>query len=100
VITTSEIDLLPVLAPYTRCYAYREFDTYGTEDIKPWHTPHKVNIPFFFKAVPVKLVDTATGKILKAGKNYGMVGLSSQYNEEITFNGSCSLFQIILSQMG
>jgi hypothetical protein len=59
-----------------------------------------VNIPFFFKAVPVKLVDTATGKILKTRKNYDVAGLSSPYNGEMTFNGSYSFFQIILSQMG
>ena len=99
-ITTSEIDPLPLLAPYIRCYAYREFDTCGTDFIKPWHASHEVNIPFFFKAVPVKLVDTATGKILKTGKNSGVVGLSSQYNGEMTFNGCYAFFQIIFKPNG
>jgi len=100
VVTTTEINPTPVLAPYIRCYAYREFDTYGTDVIKPWHASHEVNIPFFFKAVPVKLVDTSTGKILKTGKNCGVVGLSSQYNGEMTFNGYYSFFQIIFKPNG
>lgn len=61
-ITTSEIAPSPALAPFVHCYAYREFDTNGFDVIKPWHASHEMYIPFFFKAVPVKLVDSETGK--------------------------------------
>lgn len=99
-ITTSEIAPSPALAPFVRCYAYREFDTNGLDFIKPWFASHEMYIPFFFKAVPVKLVDPETGKILKTGKNCGVVGISSQYNGEMTFNGSYSFFQIIFKANG
>lgn len=99
-ITTSEIAPSPALAPFVHCYAYREFDTNGFDVIKPWHASHEMYIPFFFKAVPVKLVDSETGKILKTGKNCGVVGISSQYNGDMIFNGLYSFFQIIFKPNG
>ncbi len=99
-ITTSEIAPSPLLTPYIRCYSYREFDTYGRDFFKPWHACHEISMPFFFKAVPVKLVDPATGTILKTGKHHGVVGLPTQYNGEMCFNGSYAFFQITFRPNG
>lgn len=99
-ITTTEITPLPALSSFVRCYTYREFDTNGMDFIKPWHASHEIAMPFFFKAVPVKLVDPVTGNIVKTGKNCGVVGMSTQYNGEMTFNGSYSFFQIVFNPNG
>ncbi len=68
-ITTTEIAPSAVLAPFVRCYSYREFDTKGLYLIKPWHASHEIAMPFFFKAEPLQLTDPQTGQILKRG-NY------------------------------
>lgn len=99
-ITTSEIAPLPVLAPFVRCYTYREFDTNGYDLIKPWHASHEISMPFFFKAIPVKLVDPQTGEIVKKGSFGGVTGLATQYNGEMTFNGCYSFFAIIFKPNG
>lgn len=99
-VTASEIAPSFVLAPFVRCYAYRTFDTKGLNLIKPLHASHEILMPFFFKAVPVKLVDPETGKILKTGKNCGIVGLSCQYNGDMIFNGCYSFFEIIFKPHG
>jgi AraC-like DNA-binding protein len=99
-ITTSEIAPSPVLAPFVRCYSFREFDTHGMDLTKAWHATHETTMPFFFKALPVKLVDTETGKILKTGGSHGVVGLSTQYNGEMTFNGCYAWFEIIFRPNG
>jgi AraC-like DNA-binding protein len=99
-ITTSEIAPSPALAPYVRCYSFREFDTHNTNLTKAWHASHETTMPFFFKALPVKLVDTETGNILKTGNSYGISGLSTQYNGEMTFNGHYAWFEIIFKPNG
>ncbi len=95
-ITTSEIAPSPLLAPFVRCYTYREFDTKG----KPWHASHEISMPFFFKALPVKLVDPQTGEIIKKGHYGGVTGLATKYNGEMTFNGNYSFFEIIFRPNG
>lgn len=99
-ITTSEFAPSPALAPFIRSYTYREFDTNGTDIIKPWHASHEASISFFFKDVPVKLTDTTTGKILKRGKNCDVVGMSTRYNGDMTFNGKYSFLQILFQPHG
>lgn len=99
-VTTSEIAPLPALAPFVHYYAYREFETGGMDMIKPWHASHQSNIIFFLKAVPVKLTDSVTGKILKTGKKCDVVGMSTKCNGEMVFNGSYSFFQIIFKPNG
>lgn len=89
-ITTSEIAPLPVLAPYIRCYSYREFDTGGSELIKRWHAAHEIAMPFFFKDQPIKLINPETGKILVTGDYAGVTGLSTQYNGDMFFKGCYS----------
>ncbi|MEO6683331.1 MAG: helix-turn-helix domain-containing protein [Ginsengibacter sp.] len=99
-ITTSEFAPSPVLAPFVRVYAYREFDTCGRDLIKPWHASHKTNIIFFFKDLPATLTDHSTGNILKRGRNCDVVGMSTQYNGDMTFNGKYAFLQIIFQPHG
>jgi AraC-like DNA-binding protein len=99
-VTTSEIAPSPALAPFINSYTYREFDTNGIDFIKPWHASHQSCIIFFFKDVPTKLVDTLTGEVLKTGTSCDVVGMSTQYNGAMTFNGSYSFFQIIFNPHG
>lgn len=99
-IVVSEITPSPTLAPFIDCYAYREFQTDSLDIVKPWHASHQSNIIFFLKALPVKLVDSETGKVLKTGKNCDFVGMSTKCNGEMVFNGSYSFFQIIFKPHG
>lgn len=99
-ITTSEIAPSPALVPYVRCYSYREFDTHGTDLFKAWHATYEISMSFFLKALPVKLVDVETGKILKTGDYSGVTGLSTHYNGEMTFNGCYAFFEILFKPYG
>lgn len=99
-ITTSQIAPSPLLAPFVRCYVYREFDTKGMYVTKPKHAVQEIAVHFFFKGLPVKLVDPQTGAILKTGKRGGVSGLSSQYVGEMTFNGFYSFFEIAFTPHG
>jgi len=40
-ITTTEIAPAPALAPFIRCYVFREFDTERFDLVKPWHASHE-----------------------------------------------------------
>lgn len=93
-VTTIEVAPSPFLAPFVRCYSYREFDTRGADFTKPWHAVHEITMPFFFNALPVKLVNLQTGEIVKRGTRCGVIGLTTQYNGEMTFNGRYAFFQI------
>jgi AraC-like DNA-binding protein len=99
-ITTTEIAPTAALAPFIRSYTYREFDTHGINIIKPWHASQNTNIIFFFKDLPTSLTDTITGKVLKRGKNCDIVGMSTKYNGDMTFNGKYSFLQIIFQPHG
>lgn len=99
-ITTVEIPPTPALAVFVNRYVYREFDTNGHDIFKPWVASHEMSIHFFFKALPAKLVNPVTGEILKTGKPCDIVGMSSQYNGDMHFNGSYSFFQIMFKPDG
>ena len=99
-ITTTEIAPSLALAPFIRSYTYREFDTHGTDVIKPWHASHETNIIFFFKDVPSTLTDTSTGRVLKRGKSCDVVGMSTKYNGDMCFNGKYSFLQILFQPHG
>ena len=99
-IITSEINPAPALAPYVRCYAYREFDTGSANMLKPWHASHEISLIFFFKALPVQLTDPKTGEILKKGSYCDIVGIGTQYNGEMFFNGCYAFFEIAFKAGG
>ncbi len=99
-ITTSEFAPSPALAPFIHAYAYREFDTKGSDVIKPWHASHEANISFFFKDLPIKLTDKSTGEILKRGKHCDIVGMSTRFNGDMTFNGKYAFLQILFQPHG
>jgi hypothetical protein len=55
---------------------------------------------FFFDAMPVHLVNPQTREVVKTGHNAGVMGLATQYNGEMTFNGNYSIFEIIFKPNG
>jgi len=67
-ITASEFVSSPTLAPFIRSYTYREFDTRGTDIIKPWQTSHDTNNIFFFKYLAALLTDLKNGYRFKERK--------------------------------
>lgn len=97
---TSELAPSPALAPFIRAYTYREFDTNGKDATNPWRASHENNITFFLKDLPVSLTEHVTGKVLKRGNNCDVVGIATQYNGDITFNGNYALLQIIFQPHG
>jgi AraC-like DNA-binding protein len=99
-IITAEKVPAPALAPFVHSYAYRAFDTHGTDMIKPWHATRDSNITFFFEDLPLKLADPVTGKVLKTGRYCDVVGVSTQYNGDMYFNGSYSFLQILFQPHG
>jgi AraC-like DNA-binding protein len=99
-ITTTEIQPSPALAPFVRCYTFREFDTHGYNLIKPWNALHETSLFIFFKDKPVQLINPQTGNIIKRGHYAGVMGLSTQYNGEMTFNGCYSMFEILFKSNG
>ncbi len=99
-ITTAIAKPLPALAPYIQSYNYREFNTFGFDVTKPKHAVNELWMDFFFKGVPVKLIDAESGAILKTGKRSGISGMSSQFVGEMTFNGFYSFFQILFKPHG
>jgi AraC-like DNA-binding protein len=99
-IITAEIAPLKILAPFVRCYSLREFDTNGVALTKPFHAPHEMSMLFFFKAKPVQLVDPRTQKVVREGGYAGIMGLGTQYNGEMTFNGRYSIFEIVFRSCG
>ena len=99
-VTTTEIAPSPALSPFIHCYAYREFDTNGTDVTMPWRASHEANIIFFFENFPVSLKDAVSGKILKTGKSCDVVGMSTRYNGAMVFNGKYSFLQIIFQPHG
>jgi len=88
------------LAPFIRSYTYREFDTKGTDVIKPWHASHLTNLVFFFKDVPLKLTAPITGEVLKEGESCDVMGMSTKYNGDLSFNGKYSFLQIFFQPHG
>lgn len=99
-IITSEVRPSQLLAPYIRCYTYREFNTHGYDVTKPKHAVHEIAMHFFFSGLPVKLVDPFTRVVLKTGKRSGISGMSSQLVGEMTFNGLYSFFEIVFKPHG
>ncbi|MEP7377362.1 MAG: helix-turn-helix domain-containing protein [Chitinophagaceae bacterium] len=99
-ITTTEIPPSPALAAFVRCYTFREFNTCGSNLIKPWNALHETSLFIFFKDKPVQLINPQTGKIIKRGHYAGVMGLATQYNGEMTFNGCYSMFEIIFKSHG
>lgn len=99
-VTTTEIAPSPALAPFIHCYAYREFDTHGTDVIMPWRASHQAGIIFFFKDLPVALRENISGLIVKRGSSCDVVGMSTRYNGSMIFNGKYAFLQILFHPHG
>jgi AraC-like DNA-binding protein len=93
-VTTFEISPSPVLAPFVRCYSYRELDTNGAGLVKPWHASHEVTMPFCLNAQPLQFSNSQNGLARTADNYGGVIGSATRYNGELTFNGHYTFFEI------
>lgn len=99
-VSAAEIPPSTRLAPFVRCFTYREFDTNGTDLIKPWHASHEVTIPFCLNARPLQFSSAQIGLIQSANNHGGVIGSATRYNGELTFNGRYIFFEINLRPGG
>ncbi len=93
-ITTTEIRPSPALAHLVRCYSWREFDTLGSDLIRPWHACHELSLIFFFADVPVHLLDPVTRGVIASGTRADIVGPGTCYNGPMLFRGRYAFFEI------
>ncbi len=98
-ITTSEIAPSTALAPFIRCYSYIEFDTGGVVFKRPMNAIHEIAMTFQFKAKPVRFIDSVLVQSFE--KTYGgVIGLFTQGNGDIVFNGHYIFFEIMFKPNG
>lgn len=98
-ITTSEIAPSLILAPFIRCYSYIEFDTKGLVFSRPMTALHEMGITFLFKAKPLRFSNL---KLVQTFENTygGLIGLFTQGNGDIVFNGHYIFFEIMFKPNG
>lgn len=98
-ITTSEIAPAPILAPFVRCYSYVEFYTDGLDFIRPTNARHEIAMTFNFKSKPVRAIDS---QVVQTFENCygGVVGLFTQDNGDMVFNGHYTFFEIMFKPTG
>ena len=99
-VTTSHIAPNLILNPYVATYILREFDTRGMAITRPWCASFYTSVIFFFKAKLIHLRDPITKEIIKTGDCINLIGLSSTYNGELTFNGCYIFLEIIFKPIG
>ncbi len=98
-ITTSEIAPAPALAPFVRCYSYIEFDTKGLDFKRPTNAIHEIAMTFQFKAKPRRYLNS---ELVQTFENTygGVIGLFTQANGDIVFNGHYIFFEIMFKPNG
>lgn len=99
-VTTSHIAPNPILSAYVASYILRQFDTEGITITRPWLASYYTSITFFFKAKLIHLRDPINKEIIKTGDCINILGLSSTYNGEMTFNGYYLFLEIIFKPTG
>lgn len=90
-VTISEISPSPALAPFVRCYSYIEFDTKGLNFIKPTNAVHEIAMTFHFRATPLRFVNAELVQSFESTYG-GVIGLSTQGNGDMVFNGQFYFF--------
>ncbi|HXJ98414.1 MAG TPA: AraC family transcriptional regulator [Gelidibacter sp.] len=99
-VTTYCIAPNPILAAYVSSYTLRHFDTGGIDFKRPWFACHLTSIVFFFKDKQINLQNPISGIIIKKCNCINVLGLSSEYNGEMTYNGCYLLFEIAFNPIG
>ncbi|HUH27952.1 MAG TPA: AraC family transcriptional regulator [Gelidibacter sp.] len=90
----------PILSAYVANYTLRQFETGGLDITRPWMASYQTSITFFFKDKLINLRDPLHGNIIKKGDYINILGLSSEYNGEMTFNGSYLFFEMAFRPTG
>jgi len=98
-VTTTEIAPSPTLAQFIRCYSYIEFDTKGLDFIRPTNAKHEIAMTFSFKSTPNRFID---GELAQSFENTfgGLVGLFTNNNGDMVFNGHYTFFEIMFRPTG
>lgn len=99
-VNTTEFAPSDALAPFIQSYTYRQFNTGGNTLTKPWYASHESHIIFFLNDLPLSLTDPKTHLILKKPSSCDMVGMSTQFNGLMNFNGDYAFFQIVFRPHG
>ncbi|RXJ49416.1 helix-turn-helix domain-containing protein [Gelidibacter gilvus] len=99
-VTSSHIAPNPILSAYVVNYTLRQFETDGLDIKRPWFASYQTSITFFFKDKPINLRDPIHGKVIKKGDCINILGLNSEYNGEMTFNGSYLFFEMAFRPTG
>jgi len=98
-VTTTEIGPSPILRPYIRCFAYREFDTKGFDLYRPLPAMHEFLITFNLNEnrvtykMPVS-TERESHIFNEINSDIAVTGMNDQFNGTITFNGYYQLFSI------
>ncbi|HEX7905717.1 MAG TPA: helix-turn-helix domain-containing protein [Chitinophagaceae bacterium] len=98
-VTTTEIIPSPVLRPYVRCFAYREFDTKGIDLYRPLPAMHEFLITFNLggNGVTYKIPQGGDEKspfFNDINSGITVTGMNDRFNGTIVFNGHYRLFSI------
>lgn len=97
-VVTTEILPCPAIQPYVRCYTLREFDTAGSDFLKPLPANHEFTLAF-----------TLTGSLSTAKTSFGdnisgsqqhLIGLQTAYKGSVIFNGNVKLFTMQFTPNG
>ena len=88
------------LAGFVQFYQLLEFDTDGQELARPWHGSVDQHIVFFLKDKPLYLRDDKRGYFVEGTHNIAVVGLATQFNGLMRFNGQYKCFLIQFAPTG
>lgn len=99
-VTSSHLAPNPILSAYVANYTLTQFETGGLEITRPWFASYQTSITFFFKDKLVNLRDPIYAKVIEKGNDINILGLSSEYNGEMTFKGSYLFFEMAFRPTG
>jgi len=91
-VITTEILPCPAIQPFIRCYTLREFDTAGSDFLKPLPANHEFTLAFALSG-SLSTTKTSFGDIISGSHQY-IVGLQTSYKGSLVFNGNIRFFTI------
>lgn len=94
------IDCSNALASFVRRYWLLEFDTHQQEVVRHWHATTDLHLCFFLEDKPLYLKNEQSGYYVEGNHRIGAVGLATQYNGLMKFNGRYRCFGISFMPTG
>jgi AraC-like DNA-binding protein len=90
-VITTEILPCPAIQSFVRCYTLREFNTAGSDFLKPLPANHEFTLAFTLSG-SLSTTKTSFGDIISGSQH--IFGLQTSYKGCIVFNGNIRLFTI------